>query len=243
MAKKSAIRRLAKRLPMSSDLDDLIRRDDALYDFERKAAIDGDAKPTLSITERLDKIAAKPEEATPVESAPVDDTPHNEDGEVIDESGGEPDVAEQITAEAENALGKAATPKKVDEIVNGLQEALDDLPQEHKDRLGAAVMAARKRINAKIDADANAAKAAEKTKAANGNAAKKETKPTAPPAGDAPELSEELAETGRKKAERGSQILKLWRNALSKENAAAVGRIAQELDEIARKADEAKSKT
>lgn len=33
MARKSAIRRLAKRLPMSSDLDDLVRRDDELYDF------------------------------------------------------------------------------------------------------------------------------------------------------------------------------------------------------------------
>lgn len=33
MAQKGAIRRLAKRLPMSSDLDDLIRRDDELYDF------------------------------------------------------------------------------------------------------------------------------------------------------------------------------------------------------------------
>lgn len=36
MAIKSAIRRLAKRVPMSTDLDDLIRRDDALYDFENK---------------------------------------------------------------------------------------------------------------------------------------------------------------------------------------------------------------
>lgn len=34
MAMKGAIRRLAKRLPMSSDLDDLIRRDDELYDFK-----------------------------------------------------------------------------------------------------------------------------------------------------------------------------------------------------------------
>jgi len=33
MAQKAAIRRLSKRLPMSSDLDDLIRRDDELYDF------------------------------------------------------------------------------------------------------------------------------------------------------------------------------------------------------------------
>lgn len=36
MAQKAAIRRLAKRLPMSSDLDDLIRRDDELYDFSGK---------------------------------------------------------------------------------------------------------------------------------------------------------------------------------------------------------------
>lgn len=34
MARKTVIRRLSKRLPMSTDLDDLIRRDDSLYDFE-----------------------------------------------------------------------------------------------------------------------------------------------------------------------------------------------------------------
>lgn len=37
MAKKSALRRLSKRLPISSDLDDLIRRDDELYDFSNKS--------------------------------------------------------------------------------------------------------------------------------------------------------------------------------------------------------------
>ena len=35
MARKTVLRRLAKRLPMSSDLDDLIRRDDALYEFDK----------------------------------------------------------------------------------------------------------------------------------------------------------------------------------------------------------------
>ncbi len=35
MAKKSAIRRLAKRLPMSTEQDDLIRRDDQMYDLDR----------------------------------------------------------------------------------------------------------------------------------------------------------------------------------------------------------------
>lgn len=38
MSKKTVIRRLSKRLPMSSDLDDLIRRDDELYDFNGKRA-------------------------------------------------------------------------------------------------------------------------------------------------------------------------------------------------------------
>lgn len=38
MARKSVIRRLAKRLPTSADLDDLLRHDDELYDFSGKRA-------------------------------------------------------------------------------------------------------------------------------------------------------------------------------------------------------------
>lgn len=38
MARKTVLRRLSKRLPMSTDLDDLIRRDDDLYDFSKKGA-------------------------------------------------------------------------------------------------------------------------------------------------------------------------------------------------------------
>lgn len=56
MAKKTVIRRLAKRLPMSSDLDDLIRRDDDLYDFQGKRAdMDGMHKSLAgpTVTERL----------------------------------------------------------------------------------------------------------------------------------------------------------------------------------------------
>ena len=41
MARKTVLRRLSKRLPMSTDLDDLIRRDDDLYDLgEPKSSID-----------------------------------------------------------------------------------------------------------------------------------------------------------------------------------------------------------
>lgn len=35
MARKTVLRRLSKRLPMSTDVDDLIRRDDDLYDFSK----------------------------------------------------------------------------------------------------------------------------------------------------------------------------------------------------------------
>lgn len=38
MARKTVLRRLSKRLPMSSDMDDLLRRDDALYDFDKRGA-------------------------------------------------------------------------------------------------------------------------------------------------------------------------------------------------------------
>lgn len=38
MARKTVIRRLAKRLPTSADLDDLLRHDDELYDFSGKRA-------------------------------------------------------------------------------------------------------------------------------------------------------------------------------------------------------------
>lgn len=49
MAKKSAIRRLAKRLPLSVDLHDLIQRDNALFDLQQEQPRDiTPAKPSLS---------------------------------------------------------------------------------------------------------------------------------------------------------------------------------------------------
>ncbi len=48
MAKKTAIKRLAKRLPMSTDLDDLIRRDDELYDFKGDREASEAKRPQMS---------------------------------------------------------------------------------------------------------------------------------------------------------------------------------------------------
>lgn len=78
MAKKTAIRRISKRLPMSSDLDDLIRRDDELYNLEapKNGVIDmeGLADQSSGSTPAL--------EAPPSSGAPVgDDAPEADGGE------------------------------------------------------------------------------------------------------------------------------------------------------------------
>ncbi|WP_246676631.1 recombinase RecT [Mesorhizobium sp. B1-1-5] len=56
MAKKTVARRHSKVLPMSSDLDDLIRRDDGLYDLKGAQEEAAAAKPK-SLAGRLDQLA------------------------------------------------------------------------------------------------------------------------------------------------------------------------------------------
>lgn len=59
MCRKTVARRHSKVLPMSTDLDDLIRRDDDLYDFDgARRESEGD-KPR-SLASRLDALAAPP---------------------------------------------------------------------------------------------------------------------------------------------------------------------------------------
>lgn len=67
MAKKSAIRRLAKRLPMSSDLDDLIQRDNDFYDLETQAAprlvnMDSDQAAAVAPTAAIADAPRHPEQ-------------------------------------------------------------------------------------------------------------------------------------------------------------------------------------
>lgn len=68
MCRKTVARRHSKSLPMSTDLDDLIRRDDELYDL--KGAGDravAESAPRPSLTDRLSSLAA----ATTTENAPA----------------------------------------------------------------------------------------------------------------------------------------------------------------------------
>lgn len=75
MAKKTVIRRHSKRLPMSTDLDDILRADDEQFAPEPAAAHQAEpAQPTRSgRPSRLQSVA---------EAAPV--PPHDEDGVIID---------------------------------------------------------------------------------------------------------------------------------------------------------------
>lgn len=73
MAKKTLARRHSKVLPMSTDLDDLLRRDDALYDFEGASnAAPAEAPARRSIASKLDALVGP-----------------DDDGDVIDAETGE----------------------------------------------------------------------------------------------------------------------------------------------------------
>ena len=67
MCRKTVARRHSKVLPMSTDLDDLIRQDDALYDFEG-AKEEAAADRPRSLAGKLDMLAAAPA-ATPAHDA------------------------------------------------------------------------------------------------------------------------------------------------------------------------------
>jgi phage RecT family recombinase len=73
MAKKSAIRRLSKRLPMSADLDDLVRRDDDLYFVEERQVQSLPQSPPAKNT--LDAFAGVAAEAEPVEQPANESAP------------------------------------------------------------------------------------------------------------------------------------------------------------------------
>jgi recombination protein RecT len=91
MAKKTVARRHAKVLPMSSDLDDLIRRDDALYDLDADTSQAG-ATSLASLTAKLQAIA------TPA-TATGDDAATDAD----------PDTGQVIEAEPATATGEPET--------------------------------------------------------------------------------------------------------------------------------------
>jgi recombination protein RecT len=106
MCRKTVARRHSKSLPMSSDLDDLIRRDDDLYDLEGKS--DKSAAPRRTMTERLDLLAGNGD------SADADPPAEPDAGAIIDN--------EHTTSPADTKIQQgeaAATDARVPVVENG----------------------------------------------------------------------------------------------------------------------------
>lgn len=78
MCRKTVARRHSKVLPMSTDLDDLLRRDDDLYQFnEAKEEAKASARPTL--VQSLDQLAALPEPTPEPKASKAKDEPKEAD--------------------------------------------------------------------------------------------------------------------------------------------------------------------
>lgn len=132
MARKTVLRRLAKRLPMSTDLDDLVRRDDALYDFDgaREQAQEDAAKPR-TLAGRLDALAeADPETGEVIEYdagvAPAEETdagqskrPASQEA-AAEAAGGKPD------ADTNASDAAAAVPEEGSRVADDRMRVADD---------------------------------------------------------------------------------------------------------------------
>lgn len=89
MARKTVLRRLSKRLPISSDLDDLIRRDDALYQFD-EAKADAQKHLPRSLVGKLDALANPAPRATAAIEHPAPAVDERDEAEAMQERGPEP---------------------------------------------------------------------------------------------------------------------------------------------------------
>lgn len=80
MAKKSAIRRLAKRLPMSTDLDKVVSRDDQFYPYQdQPQRVQVETEQTAPKAD--DALAALTQEPDDEQAQPTDDTTETVDTE------------------------------------------------------------------------------------------------------------------------------------------------------------------
>jgi recombination protein RecT len=96
MARKTVARRHSKVLPMSTDLDDLVRRDDDLYEFqEAKAEAQAKAKTRPTLASTMDALAAGGgaiiEHHAEPEQAAADEVPHDPDTGEVEGGAGEPE--------------------------------------------------------------------------------------------------------------------------------------------------------
>lgn len=120
MARKTVLRRLSKRLPMSSDLDDLVRRDDELYEFDAtKASGKSDDAAPRNLSSRLDALAG-----------PIETIAHDaETGEITQENaetGAEGDAVSQAAEAMDGDRDSAAVASAADQFVEEVDNRTED---------------------------------------------------------------------------------------------------------------------
>lgn len=112
MARKTVLRRLSKRLPMSTDLDDLIRRDDDLYDFSKKGAdgqVDRMFKPVADpLRDTIEHDAGGEDEAPASGERAEDDAVAPIEEKPQDGSTKQPKGRDRLFAAAREAAGKGS---------------------------------------------------------------------------------------------------------------------------------------
>lgn len=129
MAKKTVARRHSKVLPMSSDLDDLIRRDDDLYNLKGAQEEASAAKPK-SLAGRLDQLADFSDEKDIVD---------NETGEIVQEGKNKKPAAGKAAPKSDagsspagsEQSGKQASPPKA--TATGNQPSSGQNPSQDPD--------------------------------------------------------------------------------------------------------------
>jgi recombination protein RecT len=92
MCRKTVAKLHAKQLPMSTDLDTLLRRDEDLYDFKgerERAQRAADVKPPPSVTAALDVFGADLDDAQPAQESTKTSAPPPADQELARQSGQE----------------------------------------------------------------------------------------------------------------------------------------------------------
>jgi recombination protein RecT len=118
MCRKTVARRHSKVLPMSTDLDDLIRRDDDLYDFEGSKE-DAQERQPRSLASRLDVLASLPARAEPT----VSTAPQGGEAEDANESASPQEAATASPASGQSAPDTQQTPSQSGEAEKGADKA------------------------------------------------------------------------------------------------------------------------
>lgn len=80
MAKKSAIRRLSKRMPMSTDIEKVVTRDDQFYDFDEQRNVTPDIDTGHTASNVKSKLKSKVEPVTEEDEEDIEQ-PVGEDGQ------------------------------------------------------------------------------------------------------------------------------------------------------------------